>query len=180
MDFDNNCIFRRRIKVRFVSNMLLTVVWCTTLKPNGKFCHDGFNWRNLTLWIHLCLLKSHLSCLAVYIYFVLNSAQSSGKKKISGNVTVKNYLKESLLSNSCFIIHGQGSSEKRLILNCDTEIYLIAYMVPVTWIVFLVCTHTIEIGRGFLASNNKYFVCFNKFYAGKVFVRFFVQMNAQK
>ena len=30
-----------------------------------------------------------------YIYFVLNSAQSSGKKKIIGNVTAKNYLKES-------------------------------------------------------------------------------------
>ena len=95
--------------------------------------------------MHLCLLKSHLSCLAVYIHFVLNSAQSSGKKKISGNVTVKNYLKESLLSNSCFIIHGQGSSEKRLILNCDTENYFIAYMVSVTWIVFLVCTLTIKI-----------------------------------
>ena len=75
---------------------------------------------------------------------------------------MKNYLKESLLSNSCFIIHGQGSSEKRLILNCDTEIYFIAYMVSVTWIVFLVCTHTIEIGRGFFfASNNKYFVSIN-------------------
>ena len=26
-----------------------------------------------------CLLKSHLSCLAIYNYFVFNSAQSSGK-----------------------------------------------------------------------------------------------------
>ena len=72
--------------------------------------------------MHLCLLKSHLSCLTVYIYFVLNSAQSSGKK-ISGNVTLKNYLKESLLSILCFIIYGRGSSEKGLILNCETEIY---------------------------------------------------------
>ena len=31
--------------------------------------------------MHLCLLKSHLSCLAVCIYFVLNSAQSSGREK---------------------------------------------------------------------------------------------------
>ena len=30
--------------------------------------------------MHLCLRKAHLSCLVVYIYFVLNSAQSSGKK----------------------------------------------------------------------------------------------------
>ena len=48
------------------------------------------------------------------------------KKKI-GNMTMKNYLKESLLSLLCFIIGGQGSSEKGFkILNCETEIYLIA------------------------------------------------------
>ena len=57
-----------------------------------------------------CLLKSHLSCLAIYIYFVLNSA----KVKIIGNVTVKNYWNESLLSLLCFIIYGQGSFEKGL------------------------------------------------------------------
>ena len=40
---------------------------------------------------------------------------------------MKNYLKESLLSLLCFIIHGQGSSEKGFkILNCETEIYLTA------------------------------------------------------
>ena len=50
-----------------------------------------------------------------YIYFVLNSAQSSGKK-IIGNVTVQNYLKESLLCILCFIIQGKGSSGKGLIL----------------------------------------------------------------
>ena len=42
---------------------------------------------------------------------VINSAQSSGKKK-NGNVTAKNYLKESL-SILCFIIQGKGSSWKR-------------------------------------------------------------------
>ena len=40
---------------------------------------------------------------------VINSAQSSGKKKV-GNVTAKNYLKESLSSILCFIIQGKGSS----------------------------------------------------------------------
>ena len=61
--------------------------------------------------MHQCLLKSHLSCLAIYIYFVLNSAQFSGEKNF--------FLR--------FIIHGQGSSEKGFkILNCETEIYLIA------------------------------------------------------
>ena len=32
--------------------------------------------------------------------------------KKNGNVTVKNYLNESLLSPLCFIIYGQGSFEK--------------------------------------------------------------------
>ena len=50
---------------------------------------------------------------------VINSAQSSGKKKIIGNVTAKNYLKESLSSILCFIIQGKGSSWKRF----DPEIF---------------------------------------------------------
>ena len=49
-----------------------------------------------------------------------------GKKKI-GNVTLKNYLNESLLSLLCFIIYNQGSFEK-LTVWCElSEIYLIAY-----------------------------------------------------
>ena len=46
------------------------------------------------LSVSQCLLKSHLSCLAGNIYFVLNSA----KVKKIGNVTVKNYSNESFLS----------------------------------------------------------------------------------
>ena len=42
---------------------------------------------------------------------VINSAQSSEKR--IGNVTAKNYLKESLSSILCFIIHGEHSSWKR-------------------------------------------------------------------
>ena len=42
---------------------------------------------------------------------VVNSAQSLGKK-ITGNVTAKNYLKESLSCILCFIIQGKGSSCK--------------------------------------------------------------------
>ena len=34
-------------------------------------------------------------------------------KRIVGNVTAKNYLKESLSSTLCFIIQGKGSSWKR-------------------------------------------------------------------
>ena len=39
---------------------------------------------------------------------------NSAKVKKIGNVTVKNYLNESLLSLLCFIIYGQGSFEKGL------------------------------------------------------------------
>ena len=77
---------------------------------------------------------------------------------------VQNYLKESWLPILCFIIHGQGSSEKGS-LNCGAEIYLIA-------VVFHVCTHAVKIGRVF-SCNSKYFVCFNKFYAGKGFCDIF-------
>ena len=71
----------------FVSNILLTVMLYTTLKPNGKFC-GNFVWLDMGLTNLLkelnalnasVLLKSHLCCLAIFIYFVLNSAQSSGK-----------------------------------------------------------------------------------------------------
>ena len=42
--------------------------------------------------------------LLFYLFiFLLNSAQSSGKKVI-GNVTAKNYLKESLSPILCFIV----------------------------------------------------------------------------
>ena len=58
---------------------------------------------------------SHLSCLAIYIYFVLNSA----KVKKIGNVTVKNYLNESLLS--LFVFHYLWSTffRKGFDVNCQ-------------------------------------------------------------
>ena len=62
------------------------------------------------LSVSQCLLKSHLNCLVSNIYFVPNSA----KVKQIANVTVRNYLNESLLSLLCFIIYGQGSFEKGL------------------------------------------------------------------
>ena len=86
---------------------------------------------------------------------------------------MKNYLKESLLSLLCFIIHGQGSSEKGLkILNCETEIYLIAVVS---------CLHARNWNRkGFLPLiSNILFVSIH-FTLEKVFVTFFVQMNAPK
>ena len=45
-------------------------------------------------------------------------------KKIIGNVTTKNYLKESLSSILCFIIQGKGSSWKRF----DPEILFVVIL----------------------------------------------------
>ena len=59
-----------------------------------------------------------------------------------------------------------------MILNCETEIYLIA-------VVFLVCTHATS-RKGILPLiANILFVSIN-FTLEKVFVTFFVQMKAQK
>ena len=81
------------------------------------------NLLSSTLNASQCLLKLHLGCLEIYIYFVLNFT----KVKKIGNVTVKNYLNESLLSLLCFIIYSQGSFEKALMILILSEIYLIAY-----------------------------------------------------
>ena len=48
----------------------------------------------------------HLKWICDQLFTVLS-------KKIIGNVTAKNYLKESLSSILCFIIQGKGSSWKR-------------------------------------------------------------------
>ena len=91
----------------FVSNVIwLTVVLYTRLKPNGKFC------RGL----------EGIECLECFTLFTEDASQLSGNLHLfcaqlctvfrKTKVTVKNYLKESLLSLLCFIIHGQGSSEK--------------------------------------------------------------------
>ena len=75
-----------------------------TLNSDGNFFMDLTNIEGI----------ERLECITVftevasYIYFVLNSA------KVKKNVTVKNYLNESLLSLLCFIIYGQGSFEKGL------------------------------------------------------------------
>ena len=81
-----------------------------TLKSNGNFFMDLTNIKGIERLECITVMKSHLSCLAIYIYFVLNSA----KVKKSENVTVKNYLNESLLSLLFFIIYGQGSFKKGL------------------------------------------------------------------
>ena len=62
------------------------IALCTTLKPNGKISGN--------LWVQQSQVKK--------------------KKKRIGNVTVKNYLKESLSTILCIILQGKGSSGKGL------------------------------------------------------------------
>ena len=67
------------IKVSWISNILLTVMFCTALKPNGKFSGNVF-WLDMSLTKSeresnnlsgsVFLLKSEVCCLAFYIYFM--------------------------------------------------------------------------------------------------------------
>ena len=103
---------------------------------------------------------------------MLNSAQPSGKNIIE-NVTAKNYLKETLMSILCFIIQGKGSSGKSLIL----KFCFVAYG-NLTRLGLLFSST--QRNRKAFSSNSKYVVCFNKFFAGKGFVRFpaFVNLSS--
>ena len=99
---------RAEIKVSCISNILPSVLLCRSLKPNGKYSGK------------MGSTKTENESLSG---FVINSAKSSSKK-IIGNVTAKNYLKESLSSILCFIIQGKGSSWKRFF----PEIYFVAIL----------------------------------------------------
>ena len=70
---------------------------------------------------------------------VIHSARSLGKKVI-GNVTAKNYLKESLSSILCFIIQGKGSSWKLF----GPEISFIATLRIFDTVEFLLLTHVLK------------------------------------
>ena len=93
------------------------MVLYTRLKPNGKFL---MGLKGIERIACITLFTEVASQLSGNLHlFVLNSEQSSGKIIIIGNVTAKNYLKESLSSIICFIFQGEGSSWKRF----DPEIY---------------------------------------------------------
>ena len=102
----------------------------------------------------MCLHESRISVVWLFvILFVLNSAQSTGKKnnwKFDYFLLVKNYSKESLLSMFCFIIKGKGSSEKGLILNSGGKFILLRIVnFDTDWVS---CFHARnEIGRVFFA-----------------------------
>ena len=85
----------------FEINTLLTVMLCTTLKPNGKFCTNCKNIEGIEPLecICTCFLNSHLSCLAIFIILDsnLHSLQSSHLQKGLASVTVKIYLKKKLV-----------------------------------------------------------------------------------
>ena len=89
------------------------MVLYTTLKSNGNSFMDLTNTEGI----------ERLECITVFteVAFKLSGKLHSfctqlcrAKVKKNGNVTLKNYLNESLLSLLCFIIYGQGSFEKGL------------------------------------------------------------------
>ena len=67
------------------------------------------------------LSGSVISVVWLFQYLYLHSLQVT---KIIGNVTAKNYLKESLSSIFCFIIQGKGSIWKGF----EPETYFVAIM----------------------------------------------------
>ena len=83
----------------FVSNNL---VLCTTLKSNGKFCMGLTNTEGMERLEYITVFTEVASKLSGNLYLFCTQP-CKGKKKI-GNVTLKNYLNESLLSLLCFII----------------------------------------------------------------------------
>ena len=71
----------------FVSNIFFTnLALCTTLKSNGNFLMDLTNLEGLERHESVHAMKSHLSCLAIYIYFGLNSAKVKMWKCDSGEL----------------------------------------------------------------------------------------------
>ena len=75
----------------------------------------------------------HLKWICDQLYTVFS-------KKIIGNVTAKNYLKESLSSILCFIIQGKGSSWKRF----DPEILFVVILRIFGKIEFFLFTHVMK------------------------------------
>ena len=63
------------------------------------------------------LSGSVISVVWLFAFICTQFCTCSPVKKIIGNETAKNSLKESLSSILCFIIQGKGSSAKGLILN---------------------------------------------------------------
>ena len=59
-----------------------------------------------------------------HLTWICDQLSTVFSKNIIGNVTAKNYLKESLSSILCFIIQGKGSSWKRF----DPEILFVVIL----------------------------------------------------
>ena len=89
----------------------------TTLKSNGNFFMDLTNIEGIERFECITVFTEVASKLSFNLHLFCTQL-CKGNKKI-GNVTVKNYLNESLLSLLCFIIYGQGSFEKGFDVNCE-------------------------------------------------------------
>ena len=111
--------------MRFVSNVIwLTLMLCTTLKPNGKFCVGLTNIEGIECLKCICVYWSRSQLSGNLHYFVLISAQSSDKKKWKYNC-------EELFKRKLVVYFVLHYSRKRFfrkgVLPELSEIYLIAY-----------------------------------------------------
>ena len=88
------------------------MVLYTTLKSNDNFFMDLTNIEGIERFECLTVFTEVASKLSGNLH--LFCTQLCKGKKQNGNVTVKNYLNESLLSLLCFIIYSQVSFEKSL------------------------------------------------------------------
>ena len=88
------------------------MVLYTTPKSNGMFFFfmDLTNIEGIERLECITVFTEVASKLSGNLYLFCTQL-CKGKKK-NGNVTVKNYFDESLLSLLCFIIYGQGPFEK--------------------------------------------------------------------
>ena len=93
------------------------MVLYATLKSDGKIM-DLTNIEGIERLECITLFTEVASKLSGNLHLFCTQL-CKGKKKF-GNVTVKNYLNESLLSLLCFIIYGQGSFDRKgFDVNCQ-------------------------------------------------------------
>ena len=142
----------------FVSNILLTWYYIKHWNQIAIFFY-AFNkrWRTRTPWMHHSVYSSRILVVWQFTFTGILYSTLQRYKKF-GNVTVKNFLNESLLSLLWFIIYGQGSFEKGSMWTVKNLFNCVCVVTP---IVSLVCTHAIE-KEGFLPLIvNMLFVSIN-------------------
>ena len=168
-------------KVSCISNVLLTVMLCTTLQPNGKFSGNlfvvgyGFNKlraiRNQIPWVDLWSLSS-----AYFYLFVLNSAQFSGEKQLEIWIIVVSWdlFERKLAVRFLFHYSRKEFLSKRFDPKHWWEVYLVAYgLFSLLTRSVTACLHAHnKMGSFFLPSKSKYVVSFNNIFGCKWFLKY--------